>query len=491
MKEVLENYTQIQSDDLFTLWKKELMLRGQIRERHSDLILRVNTTDELHFLLRSLYFGDRKSDFWHILFNSLDVMPVITWLLNSPRWLINEFLTYLPWLIIDTHPEPSQLQFLVNIYQKDFHQAFTSIVNVIDPETCDYLLSRSANPELRSLLKERKSDLITRKKDLFYGLSIDTKKTVSYATLYGDKIELLSSAIESLHKGNISNFGAPYGVERFSLLLETCDIIFQCGLVEDCLAMLFDLYEDYQQKNRLVAIIEDEKIYKQLSKLLRKVIPIYALLLNPLNTYTLTIDIYNKYFPRFSPEPASVQYLNIYASIITGLNTSTKNIFYEILYKTETIDKYRPDEIPLLYQEEIANGVSADHLLNLQNLVEQKLFSLPHEAFICMEYIRLIIAKRLAQPEKMYISELLRQYLYMWKWIPNQLFIHQHLFEQLAPLGCEQYRNEINQVLTSVQNYNDDDKLHKELINRPELFKKRDTNARLEVLTGKLMGVLS
>lgn len=490
MKEVLENYKQIQSADLFTIWKKELLLRSQIRERRGDLNLRVNTPDELHFLLRSLYFGGRKSEFWHILFNSLDVMPVITWLLNSPRWLINEFLTYLSWLIIDAHPEPNQLQFLVNIYQKDFHQAFAAIVNVIDLETCDYLLSRSANPELRSLLKKRKSDLITRKKDLFYGLSIDTKKISPYDTIYGDKIALLIRAIDSLDKGNVNNFCDPYGAERFSLLLETCEIIFQCGLVEDCLAILFDLYEDYQQKNRLVAVIEDEKIYKQLSKLLRKVIPIYTLLLNHLKTYRVTLDIYNKYFPRFKPEPASLQYLNIYASIITGLNTTAKNIFYEILYKTEEISKYRPGEIPLLYQEEIANGVSTDHLIKLQNLVEQKLFSLPHEAFICMEYIRLIIVRKLVQPEKEYVSQLLRQYLYMWKWIPNQLFIHQHLFVQLVPLGSEQCRNEINQILTSIQDYNGD-KLQKELINRPELFKKRDTTARLEVLTGKLLGVLS
>lgn len=492
MQEVIEKYKQIiKTDDVFNLWEQELSLRNQARVRHSgNSAVRVDTAEELDFLLRSLYFGKKRNDFLEILFYSLDKMPVITWLISSPSWFMNEFLVFIPWLIIDKRPQPADLQFLVNIYQKEYVYAFKLIVNVLDLETCDYLLSRSANPELRNLIKNRKSLLLENKKNLYYGFINYSANLPSYPTIFGDKIDLIIRALELLKNGMNNNFRSPYGAKRFHTLLQACDLIFQCGLIEDSLVILLDLYEDYQQKNRLADMMEDEKIFKQLNKLLRKVVPMYALLSNPLDPYTDTLNIYNKYFPRFNPDPASVQYLNIYTSITAGLNTETNNILYEILYKTGEIIKYRPQEIPLLNENEIRNNLTPYRLAELQKLIEQKIIALPHEAFVVMEYIRLLIARELIMPEEQLISELLSQYLNFWKWIPGKLFINQPIIEQLGPMINDENRYEAEHILTAMQDFSNDNKLLKDLLNRPELFKKKDNKTRLDVLIGKLMGVL-
>ena len=88
---------------------------------------------------------------------------------------------------------------------------------------------------------------------------------------------------------------------------------------EDCLAMLLDLYQDYQRKSRLVDLLEDEKIHRSFSRLLRQVIPWQSLLRQTLNPYDMADKLYLG-FSVNNPRSGSLKYLSLYESITAGLN---------------------------------------------------------------------------------------------------------------------------------------------------------------------------
>jgi len=491
MQDILKQYTTaLSSINLFDLWEQELSLRSKIRRINivPDHVVLENS-QQLDFLFRSLYFGGRKSELFRILFNNMHIMPVLNWLVISPKEFIKEFLEFLPWYIDNIHVEHKKLQFLVRIYQEEYHEQFSSIVNVLDIDSCRYLVARSANPELRDLFKKRERQLLEKKKKFYYGIIDESDSLPSYSTIYGNKIDILIEGIDLLQKSSAAKFNDPYGAEQIHTLLHFNELLFQCGMIEDCLAILLDSYEDYQQKSRLVEIIEDKLIYKQFNKLLRKIIPIYSLLTNPLQAYSSSLQIYNRYFIRFNPDPASLQYLDIYESIAAGLTGSSKHILYEILYKSYKIQEYRPREILLIKKEEIINGLDISRVEKLQNAFEQKLFSLPHEAFVTMELIRLLQSRGLIRFNNSLAKSLLDSYLQLWKWIPGKIFINQPLLQQLGPFSDDSSRYEVEKIIETIDYYSYE-KLMSDLITRPDLFKKRDENIRREIFTGKFMGVL-
>lgn len=488
MNEILAKYTRAEDEqDLFLFWETELLLRRQLRQASFELgSISPASSAELDFLCRSLYFAGRKKDFFQILFNNMHIMPVLNWLMNSPQTLICDFLEFMPWYI-DKHPvEPQKLQFIINIYKVEFQQLFAAVINVISLESCSFLLSRSANPGLRELIKHREERLLKERDKLFYGISTGTG---TYPTFFGDKSELLREAINLLQASSAINFREPYGAARFHLLLQASDKIFQCGMVEDCLVIALDIYEDYQQKNRLVELLEDEKIYKEFYRLLRKTIPVYGLLLNPLQAYSLAIDIYDRYFPRIDSDPASLQYLNIYESILEGLTGKGQHILMEIFYKVLKIQEYRPREQVLLYEKELLEGLDNARLLQIEKLYQEKMTSLPHEAFVSMEFSRFLQKQGKIVAGRQYIKHLLSAYVQLWKWLPSRLFIKQDIIEELGPLADEKSRKEATQLLEFINDYSDE-KLKNELQLKPDLFKKKKAQIKREIFTGKFLGVL-
>ncbi|MDD2621311.1 MAG: hypothetical protein PHC92_11670, partial [Syntrophomonadaceae bacterium] len=115
--DILAEYQDIDNNlDLFDFWEKEYLLRQQAREAEIDSALQIRDIGELDFLLRSLYFGRRLEDFWSVLINNLNMHPVLQWLQNSPGWLQEAFLSFLPWYISKYSIEAQKLQFLVSIY---------------------------------------------------------------------------------------------------------------------------------------------------------------------------------------------------------------------------------------------------------------------------------------------------------------------------------------------------------------------------------------
>ncbi|MEN6326597.1 MAG: hypothetical protein ABFD18_10400 [Syntrophomonas sp.] len=490
IREILSAYQDInEHSTLFEFWEGELLLRRQAQAIDINLEQSVTDPRELDFLLRSLYFAGRPEDFFNILINNLHTHPVLHWLQNAPSWLREAFLQFLPWYISHHSSQNRKLQFLVSIYQDSYQAAYQSIANVLNLELCSYLLSRTANPGLRTLLRKREELLLKAKSQTLYGIRPDPSKNPAYTTLYGDKVKLLGDTFELMQSTDSRNFSDPYSAKRFELLLRVGEMLFECGLIEDCLLNLGDTYKDYQQNNRLVESLEDEKIYRQFFRILRRVVPCYALIFKPNSAWTEALDIYRQCFARLEADLPSLQYLNIYDSITAGQQLDSQHIALEIFYKSEKIQDFRSSEPALLTLQDIDSGFEQERLRQLQQLFQEKLAILPHEALVIMELLRLLLLKGYLELDHKLAKALLSAYMDLWSWAPHRLFMNRAIVEHLAPRLDDSSRLEAERLLTSLENY-DNQKLSSDLSNRPELFRKRSENMRREIFVGKFLGWL-
>ncbi|MEN6351070.1 MAG: hypothetical protein ABFD08_16955 [Syntrophomonas sp.] len=490
IQETLEKYKDLLNyPDLFSIWEEEISLRHQARQ--SDIKYNMNLkgeTDELDFLFRSLYFTGDKNRFNLLLISNLQNFSVLQWLMKSPPWVRQDFFEFIPWYINNNRVAPQKLQFLVNIYNEQNHQAFLPVVNVLTLESCNYLLSRTANPALRELFRRRQQELLENSLQTRYGIKPDQGKNQLYPTLFGDKASLLFKTLEQLQSASSRNFSDPYGADRFHLLLQAAETLFQAGLVEDSLVLIRQIYDDYQQKNRLVESLEDKKIYKRFYKLLRRAVPVYVLLIKPLQAGSYALEIYNNHFPLVEADINSLNYLYLYESIIAATHGESEHFLLELLYKASRLTD-QSGNAPLLSAAELKTGVDANRLVKLQVLFEQRLSALPHEALVIMELIRFLQFRALLLPTSKLATALLSSYVTLWKWIPSPLFFRAEIFEQLSALADKSICSEARRLAGFLDGYQPE-KFELELLNRPELFRKRSEYLRREFFTGKYMGVL-
>jgi len=487
---ILDNYRSFQdSPDLFSFWQEELRLRqlGRNLEKSPQKVL-VKQAGELDFLLRSMYFSGQQPQFFNILLQNMHLTFVLQWLLDSPRYVLEAFLDYLPWYLSSNRIKKRNLLFLIQIYQESFKDKFRAIINTLDAEACGYIAARTASPDLRELIQLREEELEQSRKENYYAIKRELYKNNLYPSIFGDKIELFVQAIDSIEATSPEHFTEPYGAPRFSSLLETAELVFQCGWPEDSLAILLDVYEDYQQKNRLVKVLDDENIYRQFHKVLRRVIPVYSILFGLPDCLNRAKNIYQQAFPRILPDSASLQYLAVYESVLAGLNAVLQHPQWEIIIKASPIQKQRPSEPPLLLANEADSGISPQRWIELQGLIEQKMASLPHEAFITLEYLRFLQLHFALDMEQQLAQRLMAGYLALWKWLPSSLFMNPSLLEQLGPLLPASERAEAQKILTFLDDY-DKQGLNNELCFRPELFRKKAKSTLREILIGQFSGV--
>jgi len=487
MQDILEQYEHISdTEDVFSFWKQELKLRTGLRQRDLSPV-RLDNTEQIDLLYRSLYFAQRRFDFFLILFPNLRFMPVLEWLVNAPERVMLEFLNFLPWYIINHRIQPVELEFIVRIYNESYHGVFKAIVNVLDADSCAYLVTRTANPELRELLNNRLANLYQIKQKSYYNLG-SLKESNNYPTFYGDKVRLIRKAIDLLEESSPNKFQDPYQMERFLLQIQAAELVFKCGLVEDSLALLVYVYVDYQQNNRLVELVNDQKIYKAFAQLLRTVIPVFCLVYEPLQAFSSAQKLYDKYFPLISPQVASLKYLQLWEVITRGFHNDTPDSLWELFYTCRGIAALRPSAPPLLREEERDNVLSEPRLKELLVKGDELLSALPHETFVIMELIRLLHYKGKAALKGEIASRLLKIYLQLFKWLPCRIFMHDKLLEQIAPLVDDSSRYQAQRIIESTQAM---DSLHikQELVSRYQLFRKGDNTYR-DILVGKLLGAL-
>ncbi|KUG03054.1 hypothetical protein ASZ90_019597 [hydrocarbon metagenome] len=485
---ILQLDKDLNNNDLFIMWQNELSLRTSARAgTHDANTISIPGTPELEFWYRCWYFSDRKLDFFILLLDNLQNIQVLKWLGDGPVFLLQDFWSFLPWHIAFQQPNPEKLQFIVNLYNPEYHTAMLQVVNALNLGSCQYLLSRTANQELRKLFKDRESELLKNRKQSLYGF-IKSQKGDSPG-LYGDKIDNILGTLGLLEASSIHNYHDPYCAERFTRLLDAVEGVFRSGMVEDCLGMLIDLYEEYRRKNRLVSLLEDEKIHRTFYRLLRQVIPIYALSNQPLTPYELADRIYNEYFPLINRDPASLQYLVVYESIVSALNRQNPRIMYEIYMKSIILQKYRPFDNHLIESDELDKGIVPWRLEQFVDIIDQRISALPHESFILMEYLRMMSVMKLISLNDQIIGQLLDHYITLWQWLPCSLFMNETIYSQLAPLAGEEYRFRARAICDVVLG-NNRNRLADDISSRPDLFRMKDAWLKRQVFAAHFLGGL-
>ncbi len=487
--EIIDNYRNRQDfPDIFCFWREELRLRQLGRSKAAPRELLCKDSAEIDFLWRSLYFSGQREQFFRILLQNIHLAFVLQWLWEAPRYVLENFLDQLTWILGYSRIDKKQLLFLAQIYQDSYKDRFRAIINSLDEESCRYIASRTGNSELRGLLKSRAQELEQSRPENHYAIKRDAYRNNLYPTIFGDKIELFMRAIDSIEAAAPEHFTETYGPRYFLARLENAEMLFRCAWLEDSLAILADIYEDYRQKDRLVKMFDDESIYRQFYRILRRLLPLYSLLYLSPACLDSAKRIYQDLFPRILPDSASLQYLAIYETVLAGFNRVLQHPQWEIIIKADPIIKERPSEAPLLLPVEAEIGLTPERWAELLLLVEQKMTSLPHEAFITMEYLRFQHLHSGGELRQELATKLMNGYLALWKWLPSPLFMNPPLLEQLGPSLPSGERAEAQRIITFLADYAQGN-LNDELHLRPAYFRQKGNTTLRELLMGRFSGV--
>lgn len=474
----LSTVKPVLNDDLFILWEQELNQRRQLRNSAEDAgsLLPINTEEDVEALWRAWYFCGQKGKLWSLLVENMHLSPVLTWLVaNEAR--LNDFLAFLPDFLRQNKLDFRKLQHLVNLYTDKFNDHFVSIAATLDTNACSFLASRSANPQWRKIINQRLHFIKEKRKAFFYDLD-DQIINSALPSIQGDKISLLTTGIELLQTSMTEN--AERGT-RLNIILEAVDIFFKAGMIDDSLALLIEIYQEF-------SIELSEADLNKFSKLLRKIVSVYSLIHKREAANHFAVSIYHDYFPQLEPDNVTIKYLDLYVSLQFAGLSATNYALYQIAFAAEQINLSRPEEYVLLSNSDLNTGFTEERVKELTSLVEQKLVSLPHEAFITMQLLYFLINKQLADASFL-ANFLLTKALMLFQWLPSSLFINNSLVESLAPLVNDEIRNEARRITTEIELYNKSDS-STGLIHKIKLSKNKDAARLRQIAAGKYLGVL-
>ncbi|MEQ8175121.1 MAG: hypothetical protein ABRQ26_08635 [Syntrophomonadaceae bacterium] len=476
-------------DDLFSGWTRDLSTRQDLRETPSLKGWTLNNAEDCDVMYRALYFSGRRYDFYDLIFNSLANQIVLKWL-GSRQDLMEDFLRFTAWRICTQTCRPDKLQFLISLFHTDLQEEFSGIINALNLEQCRYIMARTASSQLRDLLRARELNL--QMQNPIYGINLweETHPNLPYPTLHGEKYQLWQEAARRIKLASEGHFTDPFGSERFFLLLECCDQVYRCGLVEDALLMLAELYINYQNQNRLVSVLEDSQIFKLFTRLCRSILPLAVLLGEPYQAYPHALAFWQKQFARLPWDKGSMLYLDMLETIREGLKGQSHQVLWEVLYKSELIRNFQPGDVGPLREEDIQTTADANRLREWLSTARERMATRPHEALTLLEMVRLLHKQGKVAQKNFPAQALMESYLALWQWLPSKLFFNRSLEEHLAPLLGRSLRNKIRRLAEALEQY-DPVRIKVELASRPDLFRHKDAWAQREVLLGHFLGVLS
>ncbi len=439
----MNKYTKsrIFNDDLFHEWEQELVLRQQLRAAgNTGSLSSINSEEELELLWRALYFSDHRDDFWSAIMEHLHLSLVLNWL-SSDDDRLDEFLAYLPAYFGKNKPETKHLQHLVRLFTERFQDRFRAIAAFLDAEDCSYLVSRSANPQFRELFLQRLRFLQERRNIFFYGLEEQIAHT-SVPSFHGDKIKMLASGLE-LMQIDVEN--QEYHLD---LKLEIADTFFRAGMIADSLVLLIEAVNLRPKGLNTAAMVEN----KQLAKILRKAAASYSLIYQSDSAGFVYKQIHRDYFPFMEPDLDTLRYFGIYELLRISHNSDSLFPLYQIAYEAEIIGSDRNNEYSIISKYDLDNGLSAQRIRELKTLVEQKLVSLPHEAFITMQVMCLLMKKGLADPRSL-ASFLLENSLALFDWVPSRLFVDLTLLQDHGTIIEDRLREESERIIAAGETF--------------------------------------
>ncbi len=480
MQNILAHWQSLPREDLFQFWQDELALKKELRTGLSGYReIKLNSEAEYDFLRHSLAYSEYKEQFLTILFFNMNCQPVQNAVSNGPVELYLDFLLFLPQLLCNENLTTRALQFLINIYREDFHAYFIDIVQSLTEADCDYLIERTANKSLRQLLRDRRSAFVKQNNDVHYGLLNPLNNLPKYPGLYGDKIQIISQAIASIQSIANKDLTSSTDTSGRKLLLETADLLFMAGLLDDCLSLLLLVYRQE------ISFSQDENSlnFKSLNKILRKSLPIYFLLKYPSSAYQHNRESYQTYFPNLLADEASLLYLDLYATLLANYQGNSQYTLLELTQNNNRKD-HGENNILLAYLQN-PDHLAGEAFINISQYAHEKISAQPHESFIIMEIIRWLEQVKRIQFTRDISNRLLRDYLQLFQWIPSPMFINNDIRNQLAVGVDEPLKNEVDRILNLRDQYSFTD-LRELYTVKPDYF--RDSLAK-QLLLGSFLGV--
>lgn len=465
-----------ETSHLFDYWHKELAVRHYYRmEFDIDYKVTLENAKQIELLYRSLYMVNRPQDFFTLIVPNLNKTFALDWLKSAPQAIIINFLEFLPTYILKLKPEIEKLLFLVHIFRPDHKLYFKAIINLLNDEECQFLINKTANQDFRHILKHRQDYLKLEQKHILYGIDLNN----ALPTIQGDKIQLLTSTINNLHN-NINE----RRLTNYPALLIIIEQLFAIGLVPDSLILFLTVYDNYLAEDK--PINEDIKanLMKNFNKEARQILPMYALLRQPL-AFNFCHSFYKIHLTNLTPDLSSLAYLKIYEKF-TSVTTDFNNALIGIMPDINIIAIERPLEPPLLYEGELTQGYTEKRFYEILYLAKNKLTSLPHEAFITLEFLRNLLKYD-------YISTIINKdilatmYLDLFRWCPNSLFINEEIVTDLSQHTSSVIRDELEKII-KLKTYYANNLILTDLKEKPDLIK--NDELRKLILTTEFMGGL-
>jgi hypothetical protein len=455
MRTILQELNDsLAQEDLFLNWKNELQLRKHLRAApYAVEGLLIESDADFDFLKRSLYYSDHKELFLELLYYNRDSQTVLDCLGKAPAILATEFLAFIRDSILVRKPLARDLQFLINLYREDFNPDFAALIDAMDADLCAHLMARTSNNTLRELLQHRQAALSGGDKIEPYGLTESRSSRNDYPTLFGDKIELMAAAVKSLQNSQDLIATAPLNGKTIAALLQGAEMLFRSGLITDCLSLVAELLRQPGAEVFDLLLDPDSPFHKPANQLLRKALPFYCMLVDPVDPHRYALELYRSLFPGFSPDPASLIYLDINSIVVPSLHEHRQYAHFELAQKAAKLQDYRPDDLLAAALQKWDHLSSQASLPALQQVIAERITSLPHESFTVMGVLRLGQQEGLLALDQASASRLLQDYLLFFHWIPAPPFMNEELWQHLGPLANRASRRAGGRVINILQEF--------------------------------------
>lgn len=481
--DLMQSFRQAKSQsNLFDFWQQEAELRLQLREHKDSDISPAQNGDELDFLLRSLYFGGRPDDFFTQLKAALSGASSLQWWKSSPPWLKSEFFSFLSLHLADEAGK--SLQFLIHLYEPDLNHYYTQLLSQLTLNQCRYLMSKTANASLRSLLKTRERDILTQQENRYYGLLRQQDFYDDDLAARSDKPHLIKSALLQLDQTNPQHYTDPYGTDRGRALLDAVDKVYQGGLIQDALLLIEQIYRTFQSQHRLREVLLDQRLGPKITRLISKIVGTQVLLSGELRLSDQAAQYYQQYFPVLEADQGLLAMLSLYEALLSS-PVQMASLPWEILAHYEDIRQlFSEDSWPELGSPEKIPDAGQQ----LLKVVDSLLISTPYAAFIIMELSRIMAEHSLIDLAKEDRQQLLFYYLTLWKWVPSQLFMNTSVMGDLAHWSNNALRQEAERIM-NLSEPGKPASLLTDLQKRPDLYRGGAEPIRSQALYGYLLGV--
>lgn len=481
MQSILQRWQELPRDDLFAFWQDEFQLRKALRQHSSSWRgLKIQDRDQFVFLRQSLAYGEYKNVFMQIMLDNLDSQAVQRGLLQGPLHLAEEFLRFLPQAISSGGSSRQNLQFLISLYREDFNDCYRDILAVLEEPECKGLLDKTANQNLRKLLKDRCAQLRQDQADVHGGL-LQPGSAGDYPTIYGEKADLLRQAA-----GSLTGMAAAPMENLFlhiTRLLETAEQLFMLGLLNECLALLHSALDQWRAGKDGLPVEDNHILAKSVSRILAKALPAFALVSDSA-PYHYAAALYHAHFPEILPDHNALVYLRLYQSLRDG---DGDNVDYDAIALAQGFMRLEDKNNRLA--DYFINGTALDEAA-LQTLlagIERDVTVMPHRALAVMEILRFLNRSGRLFLSKPAFNALLRHYLDLYQWLPAAPFFNRSIWEQLSPAADYGLQTVAEKVRATAVNFTRSS-IRRLWTEQPEKFINEDSATLRQKLLGSFLG---